>query len=218
MKDFDKQNYYEILKIPVNSSSFEIKQAYKDALSIYDEDALATYSLFSNHEREKIIKAIEEAFLILTDKSKRAAYDSMLADSGKIDMSIISEEKRKEPTRIFHSNTTTNSESIAEKVSKKIKQEKVEKLSNEILSKDLISGNDLKNLRKAAEVELSEINAITRISVSVIKSIEENQFESLPPELYLTNFLRTYAEILQIDPQKIVDSYLKNISLAQKND
>jgi cytoskeletal protein RodZ len=46
--------------------------------------------------------------------------------------------------------------------------------------------------------------------------MEENRIQSLPPILYLTNFLRQYAETLQIDPQRIIDGYLKNISPAQK--
>ena len=43
MKNFDGLNYYEILKIPANSPSFEIKRAYEDALSIYNENSLVTY-------------------------------------------------------------------------------------------------------------------------------------------------------------------------------
>ncbi|MBW2642030.1 MAG: helix-turn-helix domain-containing protein [Deltaproteobacteria bacterium] len=87
---------------------------------------------------------------------------------------------------------------------------------NEILSKDSISGDDLKKLREAFEVEISEINAITRISVSIIKSMEENRIEDLPPGLYLKNFLKLYVETLQIDPQRIIDGYLKNISECSK--
>jgi cytoskeletal protein RodZ len=46
--------------------------------------------------------------------------------------------------------------------------------------------------------------------------MEENRIESLPPSLYLKNFLKLYAETLQINPQKIIDGYLKHISSAQK--
>jgi cytoskeletal protein RodZ len=46
--------------------------------------------------------------------------------------------------------------------------------------------------------------------------MEENRIESLPPKLYLKNFLRHYAEIVQIDSQKVIDGYLKHISSVQK--
>jgi len=215
MKSFDGLNYYEILKIPTNSPSFEIKRAYRDALSIYDEDSPVTYSLFSNEERDSILKTIKEAFLTLIDEHKRAAYDTMLSDSEQVDLSITSMRNQKKPVP-FYTGNMTNIDNFAERVRKKSGEKEVEKLLNEILSKDSISGDDVKKLREAFEVEISEINAITRISVSVIKSMEENRIEDLPPDLYLKNFLKLYAETLQIDPQRIIDGYLKNISPAQK--
>lgn len=215
MKNLDGLTYYEILKIPANSSSFEIKRAYKDVLSMYNEDSLVTYSLFSNEERDKILKTIKKAFLTLIDENKRTEYDSILCNSGQIKVSITSIENQEKPPRA-HAYHMTNNDDSAERVKKKLRNKELETLCNEIFSKDLISGDDLKKMRKAAGIELSEINAVTKISVSVLKSMEENRIESLPPGLYLKNFLKLYAETLQIDPQKVIGGYLKHISSAQK--
>lgn len=215
MKNFDGLNYYEILKIPANSSSFEIKRAYEDALSIYNENSLVTYSLFSNKERDNILKTLKQAFLTLTDENKRAEYDSILGDPGQIEVPITSIQNQKKPPQT-HTYHMTDNDNPAERIKKKLRKKEIEKLSNEIFSKDSISGEDLKRLRKAAGIKLSEINAVTKISVSVIKSMEENRIESFPPSFYFKNFLSQYAETLQIDPQKIIDGYLKKISLAQK--
>jgi len=215
MKNLDGLTYYEILKIPSNSASFEIKRAYQDALSIYNEDSLVTYSLFSNEERDNILKTVKEAYSTLIDENKRAAYDTILVDSGQINVSITSIENQEKPPRVHTYNMTDNDNS-AERVKKKLRKKELETLCNEIFSKDLISGDDLKKMRKTAGIELSEINAVTKISVSILKSMEENRIESLPPGLYLKNFLRLYAETLQIDPQKVIDGYLKHISLTQK--
>jgi DnaJ-class molecular chaperone len=68
MKKFEGLNYYKILEIPVNSSSFDIRNAYRDTLEIYREDSMATYSLFSEGERESILDTIENAFLELIDE------------------------------------------------------------------------------------------------------------------------------------------------------
>ncbi|MGD2030253.1 MAG: helix-turn-helix domain-containing protein [Desulfobacterales bacterium] len=215
MKNLDGLTYYEILKIPENSSSFEIKRAYKEVLSMYDEDSLVTYSLFSNEERDKILKTIKEAFLTLMDENKRTAYDTTLLDSEQIKVSIIPIENQEKPPRAHKYNMTDNDDS-AERAKKKLRKKELETLCNEIFSNDLISGDDLKKMRKTAGIELSEINAVTKISVSVLTSMEENRIESLPPSLYLKNFLKLYAETLQINPQKIIDGYLKHISSAQK--
>jgi len=214
MKNFEGLNYYEILKIPANSTSFEIKRAYQDALSIYNEDSLVTYSLFSNEERENLLKTVKEAYSTLTDENKRAAYDTILIDSGQIEVSKTSIQNQKKPPHA-HTWNMTDSDHVEERVRKKSGKKEIETLFNEVLSRDLISGDDLKKMRKAAGIELSEINAVTKISVSVLKSMEENRIDSLPPSLYLKNFLRLYAEILQIDPHKVIDGYLKHISLTQ---
>jgi DnaJ-class molecular chaperone len=215
MKSLAGLNYYDILQIPVTASYIEIKRAYRDALSIYDEDALVTYFLFSNDERDNILQIIENAFLTLIDENKRAAYDRLLVDSGKVDESVIKKDQKK-PVPLFHTNNLINEKKLAERVRKKSEEKEIETLSNEILSKEVISGNDLKRLRKAVEIELSEIDVITKISVTVLRSIEENQLENLPADIYLKNFLRSYAEILQIDSKTIVEGYLKNISMVQQ--
>jgi curved DNA-binding protein CbpA len=217
MKNLNGLNYYQVLQIPVNASYIEIKRAYKDSLSIYSEDSLATYSMFSNDERDNILKKIEEAFITLIDEKKRAAYDKMLVDSGQVEASGIKTDK-KTPTHLFHINTSTDENNLTERVRQRSKQEDFKRLSNEILSKDLISGSDLKRLRTTVGIELSEIDVVTKISVIVLRSIEENQLGNLPADIYLKNFLKSYAEILQIDSQKVVDGYLKNISIIQKMD
>ena len=216
MKKFDGLNYYEILKIPMTSSYLEIKRAYKDALSLYSEDSIVTYSLFSKEEREKIKDDIENAFSTLTNDQKRAAYDQMLVDSGQVDTIIPSREKLYPSTPPSSPRESVNENQLYSRVKEKLLTEDVKTLSDEILLKERLSGEDLQKLRKAVDVKLEEIQYITKISASVLMAIEENRFEELPPVTYLRSFLKSYAKILQIDPQKVIDGYLKTISLAQK--
>lgn len=218
MKNFAGLTYYDILNIPPNSSFIEIKRAYRDVLAIYNDDSLATYSLFTSDERDNILRIIEEAFSTLIDEGKKAAYDRMLVNSGQVDVSILSRKDKKKPIPLFHAINLTKEDNLVGRVKKKSIEKKVKKLSKKILSKDLISGNDLKELRKAIGIEISEIYVVAKISISVLKAIENNQFEDLPSGFYLRNFLKSYSEILQIDSQKIIDGYLKNISHVQKND
>lgn len=216
MKKFDELNYYEILKIPMTSSYFEIKRAYKDALSLYNDDSIVTYSLFSNEERDIIIEDIENAFSTLTDDQKRAAYDQMLVDSGKVKTLIQSRGKPYSSTPLSSSQEIINEDHLCSKVKEKLLTENVKILSDEILSKEHLSGIDLRKLRKAVGVKLNEIQYITKISSSILKAIEENRFEELPPNIYLKSFLRSYAKIIQINPQKVIDGYLKSISFAKE--
>jgi hypothetical protein len=212
MKSFAGLTNYDILNIPANSSFIEIKRAYRDVLAIYNDDSLATYALFASDERDNILRIIEEAFSTLIDKGKRATYDRMLVSSGQVDVSILSRKDKKKPIPLFHINNLTKEDDLVERVKREYIEKKVKKLSENILSKDLISGNDLEELRKAIGIEISEIHVVTKVSIAVLKAIENNQFEDLPSGFYLRNFLKSYSEVLQIDSQKIIDGYLKNIS------
>ncbi len=80
MDKFEELNYYEILEMPVNASSFEIRRAYRNALEVYSDHSLLTYSLFSVEERVNILKKLEDAYHTLIDRTKRTAYDASLSD------------------------------------------------------------------------------------------------------------------------------------------
>lgn len=81
MKKLEQSNYYDLLEVPYNASLLEIKKAYEIALSIYNDDSLATHSLFVKDEREEILENIESAFRTLIDNKKRASYDAILSET-----------------------------------------------------------------------------------------------------------------------------------------
>jgi hypothetical protein len=80
MNKFEELNYYEILEIPLNASSFEIRRAYRNAVEVYSDHSLLTYSLFSGEERVNILKKLEDTYNTLIDRTKRTAYDASLSD------------------------------------------------------------------------------------------------------------------------------------------
>jgi cytoskeleton protein RodZ len=80
-----------------------------------------------------------------------------------------------------------------------------------MLKGEVISGKDLKNFRESLGIELREVFQATKISPTTLEAIEKDDTANLPPTIYLKSFLKSYAEILQLDTEKIVDGYLKNI-------
>ena len=88
-------------------------------------------------------------------------------------------------------NKPTKEDAYSKKIRKKIKEKDVKEISSEILSKELISGNDLKKIRKSLDIEIEEIFEVVRISVSILKAIEDDQIEGLPSAIYLRNFLKS---------------------------
>ncbi len=213
MKKYEELNHYEALEIPPGASPFEVSQAYKDALSIYNEDSLITYSFFDDDERDLILKKIEKAFLTLIDPIKRTTYDRKLVRSGEADESILIKKERKKPISLFQTKYPRNKGIHLKKIRKKIAAKDMKKLSNEIFSSDVISGTNLKNLRESVGIDLQEVFEVTRVNIPTLKSIEENEFEKLPPIIYLKNFLKSYSDILQLDSTTIIDGYIKNMTI-----
>jgi DnaJ-class molecular chaperone len=216
MKKLEDLNHYEMLDIAVSASHFEIRQAYKDALSTYNEESLITYSLFSDAERAEIIEKIEAAFSTLIDEKARADYDKMLEKSGKLDGLALNSKEQKRPIPLFRTQTAIDEDAFFERIRKRIDNAEVKETVNQILSKKVVLGNDLKKLRESMGIDLEEIFEVSRISVNILQSIEEGQIETLPSKVYLKNFLKIYAEILHIDSKRTVEGYLKNIQSFQE--
>lgn len=193
-------------------------QAYKEALDIYEENSLVTYSLFSEAQRSDLLQAIDEAFHALIDTDKRAAYNQTLIETGQVGAEHF--EKNRQGAAAQTSSTpkpipaAVKHRDIRSWVKKKAQEDDIRRMAEEITGKDLVSGNDLKRLREAFGIGLVEIFELTRITTAVLTMIEENQHEKLPADIFLKGFLKSYAEILQIDPQRTVGGYLKYKSLS----
>ncbi|MBW1945519.1 MAG: helix-turn-helix domain-containing protein, partial [Deltaproteobacteria bacterium] len=131
---------------------------------------------------------------------------------GKIDPSLLKQQDKNEPIPLFQFRDSFGKNAFSKRVKEKTRDKDLSGVTGQILAKEQISGEDLKKLREFLGITLDEIFEVTRIGVSTLKAIEENDFESLPSSVYLKNFLKTYAEFLKIDPNRVIDGYMKNIA------
>jgi DnaJ-class molecular chaperone len=212
IKKFKDLNYYELFRISYNASSFEIRQAYKHILAIYEENSLATYSLFTEDEQKLILSKIEDAFLTLIDNKKRKVYDNNLVNTGEAPDKILTDREKKKAIPIFHTSKARANNNSSARIKKKIQEKKAGDLATTMLKREQISGKDLRNLRESLGIELEEIFQATKISPTALAAIEKDDVGNLPPKIYLISFLKSYAEALQLDPKQVVDGYIKNIS------
>ena len=212
MKTFEKENYYEILQVPVNARTDEIKQAYREALAIYDQESAATYALFGDRQRQALLRAIETAFDNLIDEDKRAAYNQMLIDTGQVDAAAFSGRTQRKLAAHSEPPTASKEKSLGQWVRKQGDSPEIRHLLEAILSTDQLSGQTLKRLRKAYGIEIAEIYAITRISGDTLRRIEADRYDDLPAEIFLKQFLKTYADLLHVDSRHVVDSYLTRMA------
>lgn len=211
IKKFNDLNYYELLKIQYNASSFEVRQAYKNILAIYEENSLATYALFAEDERKAILGKIERAFSTLIDDEKRNVYDKSLVDVGEIPKNLLTAKERQKAIPLIQVNTAMTKDNNLARIRKKIKEQGTGKLASVMLNRDFISGQDLKNLRESLGIELEEVFEATKISPTALEAIERDDLTNLPPKVYLKSFLKSYAEVLQLDAKQLVEGYVKNM-------
>ena len=88
-----------------------------------------------------------------------------------------------------------------------------------IEEKSSSNSQELKTKREALGLSLADIFQRTRISVSNLQAMEDNNFHLLPTAAYTKNFIKTYARTLGIDGEPILvkyEDYLNSLKGIQK--
>jgi cytoskeletal protein RodZ len=68
-------------------------------------------------------------------------------------------------------------------------------------------GTDLRQARERAGFSLPELAARTRIPLKSLLAIEANEFEKVPPGIFLRSFIRTYAREVGVDPTEAIAEF-----------
>lgn len=71
----EAQSLYEILEVRPDASPAEIRSAYLRAKASFQRDSLALYSLMGEEDAQKMLRQIEEAFLVLSNPDRKRLYD-----------------------------------------------------------------------------------------------------------------------------------------------
>jgi hypothetical protein len=68
-------------------------------------------------------------------------------------------------------------------------------------------GATLREARMRARIDISEVEAGTKIRAKYLRALENEEWDLLPGPTYVKSFLRTYAEALDLDAKLLVDEY-----------
>jgi cytoskeleton protein RodZ len=68
-------------------------------------------------------------------------------------------------------------------------------------------GTTLREARMRAHVDMSEVEARTKIRAKYLRAIENEEWDLLPGPVYVKSFLRTYGDYLGLDSRMLVDEY-----------
>ncbi len=68
-------------------------------------------------------------------------------------------------------------------------------------------GTTLREARIRARIDISEVEARTKIRAKYLRAIENEEWDLLPGPVYVKSFLRTYGDFLGVDSRLLVDEY-----------
>jgi cytoskeleton protein RodZ len=71
-------------------------------------------------------------------------------------------------------------------------------------------GETLREARMRARIDVSEIEAKTKIRAKYLRALENEEWSLLPGPTFVKSFLRTYAEALGLDGKALVEEYRLN--------
>lgn len=211
VKKIEESNYYELFNLNTNATKEEIEKAYIIATAIYSHDSLASYGFFSPKERNFASERVEDAYRTLSDPVKREYYDSkfLIKDHGypkkpcfyKSNRKLEIEDLVDKENRIWEK---IKSQLLFLRKKRKTKVEIKKKLEDEDLSsfdkKILYKGEYLKKVRESRGVSLEEIARATKLKGDLLKALEEEDYESLPKDVYLSFIIKIYAQYLGLNP------------------
>jgi cytoskeletal protein RodZ len=68
-------------------------------------------------------------------------------------------------------------------------------------------GTTLRESRMRAHIDISEVEAATKIRAKYLRAIENEEWDLLPGTVYVKSFLRTYGDFLGLDSRLLIDEF-----------
>ncbi len=79
-------------------------------------------------------------------------------------------------------------------------------------------GSRLRSAREAKNISLRDIANTTKISVSALEALEQNDVKELPGGIFTRAFLRSYASEVGLDPEETVRDFMSQIGADKGSD
>ncbi len=68
-------------------------------------------------------------------------------------------------------------------------------------------GSTLREARMRARIDITEVEARTKIRAKYLRALENEEWHLLPGSVYVKSFLRTYGDFLGLDSRLLIDEY-----------
>jgi flagellar biosynthesis protein FlhG len=205
MKPIEEQDHYEVLELPYGARPEDIRRAYPIVRGAYEEESLATYSVFRPDEVELIRERIDVAYRVLTDDDARRLYDEQIG----VDPDL---QQFGDPAVAVDSEP---SEPAVEIVATLEALDDLDELDDdEGLDWD---GARLRRARLRRGIEIDQIAEITKINPMYLRAIESSAYGDLPAAVYTRGFVTAYSRTIGIDPEPVARSFMAKFEDARSD-
>jgi flagellar biosynthesis protein FlhG len=199
VSDILEGSHYDVLGLDPRASGERIEKAYRFHVELYDDAALATYSLLGPDEVRAARIRIREAYEVLSDPARRHEYDVSLGVA-RSDAPLL----RFDPTSAPAA-AVAAAPAAADAPRPAPAAPVRERLSGPV------TGAVLRQFREQRGVGLHEIATVSKVGVRFLEYIEQDRHSELPAPVYLRGFLQEYARCLGLDPPSTADAYLARV-------
>jgi cytoskeleton protein RodZ len=79
-------------------------------------------------------------------------------------------------------------------------------------------GTTLREARMRARIDISEVEARTKIRAKYLRAIENEEWDLLPGPVYVKSFLRTYGDYLGLDSRLLIDEFRRRYERPADHD
>ena len=68
-------------------------------------------------------------------------------------------------------------------------------------------GDRLRSAREQAQLTLEDVASETKISLRILRALEDGRFQYLPERIFCRNFIRQVADLADADPEDLLDAF-----------
>lgn len=176
------ESHHDLLEVDRGATDEEIRRAFKRAKEIYASDAVCCYGLFAPSEMAALAVRLEEAYDVLLDPARRRPYE----------ISVFPEEvdaaaERTEPSDAGDPRPP----------------------SPEITPETDFTGALLRQVRESQGVDLGDIVKRTKIGLTYLRAIEDEDYAALPALVYVRGFVTELAKSLHLDSAQVSRTFIR---------
>ena len=207
LKRLGEQDHYQVLEVDYTAGPEEIQTAYESAREIYGGDSLVSSSILDREERRQILSRVTQAYHTLIAGESRRLYDETLAESMGESEGVLLGDPRNEKASVEPVPSASPDYPRLVKGSQRPQRRcKIQLSANEEAS-----GDFLRRARESTGLDLRTIAEETKIGVTMLHYVEDEQLDRLPVAVYLRNFVSQYARCLGLQEKKVARSFMARI-------